>query len=309
MQNIIQKYLESGNEDMPFAEFQRLAHLGETRYIERKSIKLFRDAKQNKNHIKALLAKEVSAFANYDGGLILVGVSDDGKIEEGIENKFGKGSFKEWIEDIVFMTTSPSVEKYAVKVVKDNNKYLFAIIVGSSTLAPHQSAEDHKYYGRIEGKSKPIDGLMVNDIFHRQHHLQLKPCIELKSVNNQSPTKAILEFGITNTSRICAEKALAVITLDFPKKIMNGGYHSGQNVFSENKAQLYADIIYPQFTHSFQNVNLRDFTHLYMQVALVSRNSLQQIFSFIIEKHQSNFTIAHIEPHEYKRLVEAAKNV
>ena len=102
MHTLVQKYLNLESEEIKTDEFQRLVELGETSNIERKSIRDFDNIDQNKNGILELLGKTVSAFANYNGGILLIGVDDKtGKIEDGVDNSYGTGTVKEWLEDIV----------------------------------------------------------------------------------------------------------------------------------------------------------------------------------------------------------------
>jgi len=274
MQKLIEDLISSGDQKLTLERFEDLANLGETRFIEKKSVRLFGNrAIQNREAIKASLGKEVSAFANYDGGIILIGIDDrTGVIEDGVENVLSHMTFKEWLEDIIFISVSPSINTYAVKVIENKNKFLFAIVVAPSNLAPHQCSTDCVYYGRIDGKSRPLNGLMVRDILNRKNNAELIPKFSFKLDIETRSYISWLTFSIENVSNVCADDVLIKISLDDPTNIMISGYHEGKSFFDNGLAQLYADILYPKINQTFKSIKLRKFDSLKITTYIVARN-------------------------------------
>ena len=47
-----------------------------------------------------LLSKQVSAFTNGAGGILIIGMRDNGQLDEGVHPQL-KGGTREWLEDVV----------------------------------------------------------------------------------------------------------------------------------------------------------------------------------------------------------------
>ena len=108
---------------------------------------------RNKNE----LSKDVSAFANSDGGTIIYGVIEEDhkpkRIDEGINDK-GK---KEWIEQVVNSRIEPripDVRIIPISLRRSPGKAIFVIEIPIGFTA-HQ-ASDLKYYKRFNFQSVPM---------------------------------------------------------------------------------------------------------------------------------------------------------
>lgn len=141
------------------------------------------------HRIRATLSKALSAFANSGGGQLVYGLEnpetlwqvDDG----GIALDMRRPGTREWLEDIIPNLVDPPLRQFNVYVFSKSspdltlapNQGIIVIDVADSEQAPHQ-ANDHCYYGRIGGKSHPLNHRFVSDIFHRRRD----PAIELSFV-------------------------------------------------------------------------------------------------------------------------------
>lgn len=251
MNNLIDRLLASGDETMALADFEFLTTCGETNRVERKSSTTLTSGKVAKT-----LTKPVSAFANYDGGVLLIGVDDDdGTVEPGVPDAKVKGTMRDWLVSLIDGNVSPRLTSYAVKRVQVDAEYAFAIVVGSSDDAPHQ-ASDKKYYCRLDGSSHPIDGRMVKDIFQRQTCADLE--VELAPLEVDHNGHQVVNFVIKNNGRACAEAVVVVGTIETDGKWMGHENKGGSKVklldHSHATVQANIDIIYPDITHGFPNV-------------------------------------------------------
>lgn len=289
MEKLIQKHLASGNENLSLEEFSNLAQSGETTLIERKSIKEFRDIKNNKESIVEKLGKASSAFVNHSGGILLIGVNDQGQIEKGIPNQYGHGTVKEWLENVVATSTSPPLSNYEIKIIEeDKNHYLFAIFYGQSELGPHQAAHgkyNHKYFSRISGRSEPIDGILVKDIFNRQKEADISPILTIQKINSEQ-SKGKLFLKLINNSSRAAEKIITLVK--FSDSIINGSAKSQTFDYSGNQIQANTEICYPQIlTELFKKgINLKKFKEpVHCSIIIAAKNMPKKEFSFVINQN------------------------
>ncbi len=143
-----------------------------------------------------LLSKQVSAFTNGAGGLLIIGMRDDGSLDQGVNTQL-KGGTREWLEDVVSSSVTPLLKTFNVFEVtvdsetqfeldkaqpkanqseqdqKNENgggtnitKAIYIIDLPRSEEAPHQ-AKDHRYYLRVAGKSRPMSHLHLEDVIRR----------------------------------------------------------------------------------------------------------------------------------------------
>jgi len=119
------------------------------------------------------MSKQVSAFANGAGGILIIGVDDQGQIDGGVPVELKRGGLRSWLEDIVPNLVDPPLRKTNVYEVRHTpggailpEHAVYVVEVPSSDDAPHQ-AMDHRYYLRIAGKSRPMSHLHVEDVRRR----------------------------------------------------------------------------------------------------------------------------------------------
>jgi len=88
------------------------------------------------------LAREIVAFANYQGGMILLGVEDDGKIS-GIKRK----NIEEWVMEACRTKVDPEIIPYYEAVVIEKNKRVAIVRISSGNVKPYAMLHHgHRYY-------------------------------------------------------------------------------------------------------------------------------------------------------------------
>ena len=184
---------------------------GENDDFDRKSGALLSD-----KLFRVKLAKALSAFANSSGGHLILGVADDGTID-GVPPMTAKGRTptREWLEQLVPALTDYPLQDFTVReVVRDpvNSQIpigvsVIVIDVADSLLAPHQSKEDHVYYSRQSGHSRPAAHHFVDLLRFRPAKATLDSIfssVEVRGINAfQSNLRIELDllFTIINESQ------------------------------------------------------------------------------------------------------------
>jgi len=130
---------------------------------------------QNRDREKNELSKDVSAFANSEGGDILYGVREDGEppsrfadVDEGINPS---DIAPEWLEQVISSRIQRRINGVRIKPIELKNsrpgRVVYLVHVPPSFDAPHQ-AVDKKYYKRFNFQSVPMEDYEVRDVRNRR---------------------------------------------------------------------------------------------------------------------------------------------
>ncbi len=124
------------------------------------------------NNKKNELSKDVSAFANSQGGMIIYGMIEDGHVATAIDAGTDRTVItKEWLESIINANISPAVDGILIKQIglRDGAPDAVAYVIkipAATSRAPHQ-AFDHKYYKRHNFESTPMEDYEIRDLMRR----------------------------------------------------------------------------------------------------------------------------------------------
>lgn len=118
---------------------------------------------------KREMAKDVSAFANSDGGLIFYGIAEQSHVASSISFVDGNLVSKEWIENVLISNIQPRIEGLKIFPVRfdgDITKTVFVIKVPRAKSGwPHMST-DKKYYRRFNFQAVPMEEYEVRRAYH-----------------------------------------------------------------------------------------------------------------------------------------------
>ncbi|MGE3727588.1 MAG: helix-turn-helix domain-containing protein [Candidatus Sericytochromatia bacterium] len=140
----------------------------------------------NRDELLTDLTKQVTAFANADGGTLLFGVRE-GNLKEntkhipiGKDEGFTRGGKVSaiWLEDILLSNISPKIQglkPYEIEL--ENGNFLLVLEVPPSQYGPHM-AKDYRYYKRRQTKVEPMEHYEVEDVRNRSRGPLLRLNVE-----------------------------------------------------------------------------------------------------------------------------------
>ena len=117
------------------------------------------------------ISKDVSSFANSDGGVIVYGISESkGHCAESLSFVDGKEFTKEWLEQVINSKINQRIEGIEIIPARFDNcidKTVFIVKIPRSSNAPHMCS-DHRYYRRFNFISVPMEEYEVRDLLNRR---------------------------------------------------------------------------------------------------------------------------------------------
>lgn len=144
----------------------------ENKYLEFKSLEGLHNEAKNE------ISKDVSAFTNSGGGVIIYGIREE-KVDNEIVLELEEGLpltdryNKEWLEDILDAHISPKIKGLFINPVKlYNDNYLYVIVIPQSNTA--HMAGNNRYYKRHNFKAEPMEDYEVRDVMNRIQLPRLK---------------------------------------------------------------------------------------------------------------------------------------
>lgn len=207
------------------------SYFGEKKEIHPHDIEFFKSQKIEENinldykDIRAYddpdeLAKDVSSFANSEGGLIFLGMSQDeikqnGKIVKIYpkEVTWGKASLdKESLENRLLSKIRPPVNNLIIRPVRnEKDQVVFLIDIPRSELAPHM-APDHKYHTRTNFGTRILEHHEVANLFRINWTMKEKlveKIYEPLSSVLEKHIKELKEYSYPSNGSITVEEILS----------------------------------------------------------------------------------------------------
>ena len=103
------------------------------------------------------IAKDVSAFANSDGGCIIYGIEEDKHLPKRIDSGVDHNIYtREWLEDVITSNISPRIEGVEIAQIQLSPDYsVYIVDIPKSFRGPHQERISNRYYKRFN-EVRPI---------------------------------------------------------------------------------------------------------------------------------------------------------
>lgn len=232
--------------------------------------------KRNPNR-KTDLSKDVSAFANSAGGVLIYGVVENNHLPVAIDTGYDPYDVtREWLEQVINSTIQRRIDGIKIKQIElrtsNPGKVIYVVSVPQSKRAPHM-AEDHIFYKRYNYQSIPMEEYEVRDVARREEapdltmQLYIPQPVEQLSFpeDGQSSNPFAINAIIQNKSATPAMYYIARIALDKRLNVLSSGefqIHEGNLLIeSENERTpvifMYANCSVPSKMPVWQGVSYR----------------------------------------------------
>jgi len=166
--------------------------------------------------------KEICAFLNTAGGIIVVGSPKEKKVsKKGMKvNRVCQGELvpsgfrdKKWISSLIAANIVPSPKGIDIQEINTEEGNYFVIEVPQSKNPPHQFLTDGRYYIRMEQEARPAPHGIVEALFYKKEKAQLKADITIHRPENGAETFNRVEVDIKNTSQFPTDHVSFLIQL------------------------------------------------------------------------------------------------
>lgn len=197
-------------------------------------------ALQKNDKGKNEITKDVSAFANADGGIIIYGLAEKEHKPAELAPFDGNDFSKERLDQII-ANIQPSIKGvriFPIRLGGDVMQSVYVVKIPRSSNAPHM-ATDHRYYKRNNFQSVAMEDYEVRDLFTRadRPELEIDHCFcscdnEDKVLDEDDNYEYSFYVGVSNIGRkVCSIFKFAIIV---PLKEYGDGFnvHAAMNNIS-----------------------------------------------------------------------------
>jgi hypothetical protein len=173
---------------------------------------------------KSELSKDVSAFPNSAGGVLIYGVLENGHVPVEIDDGLDPHAIsKEWIEQVINSRIQRRIQGIRIDQVELTShkpgRVAYVVTIPQSTFAPHQ-ADDKRFYKRFNFESVPMEEYEVRDVSGRRDTPRVEPQLAVIPNESDFPTEPTgerrieLRFSVSNSSPTPAEHCLIKLYVD-----------------------------------------------------------------------------------------------
>ena len=166
---------------------------------------------------KEEISKDISSFANSDGGTVVYGISEEGHLPVAIDDGCDPTVVtRERLEQIIHSRIHPRIDGILINEIElithAPGRVAYVVEVPPSPRAPHMSS-DHRYYKRFNFLAAPMEDYEVRDVGRRipLPILQLSAQETMLRIDSGGTGEANVQFRATNPSPITA--TFVVVTL------------------------------------------------------------------------------------------------
>jgi hypothetical protein len=129
------------------------------------------DSLQNTDAKKDEISKDVSAFANSEGGSIVYGILEKDQVPVALEGVDPSRTSREWIEQVINSRIQRRIDGIRINQVPltgtRRGSVAYVVTIPHSARAPHM-ASDRRFYKRFNFQSVPMEEYEVRELIERK---------------------------------------------------------------------------------------------------------------------------------------------
>lgn len=171
-------------------------------------------------------SKWISAFLNSDGGLIIVGISEENpndkeridakifpKTVEFVNKEFNKERIDQLAITNIHSTIRPDIRIYPIRNNDNIDESIYLVEIPQGDNPPYQAA-DKRYYRRLNSTKYPMTHTEIADFFGRRKKPKLEVIIKQKKALGGMENAFILQIFVTNTGNATAKNARIIVSFE-----------------------------------------------------------------------------------------------
>jgi hypothetical protein len=248
-------------EDYSFEDIQLLIDTGteESIHLEFKES----GALSKNENKKKEIGKDVSSFANSDGGILIYGIIEQDHKATSISFIDGNEYSKEWLEQVINSTIQRRITDLIIFPIRQGNniaKTIYLIKIPQSNDTPHLNI-DKKFYKRFNFQSVPMEEYEIRQLYNRRVKSELFiaewSVRYSKADHSDKKWRLTCEVSIVNTGNISEDKYKINVIFENFNKLINISFpqpHHDYTFLDNNRVKISAAGSMPIFPNETLNV-------------------------------------------------------
>jgi hypothetical protein len=171
--------------------------------------------------------REVSAFLNTEGGILIIGSPQEKKVKSNNKEKKvcqgdlipSKISNQDNLLRCIASNISPAPYKIKIKELEYKDGKIYILEIPQSMTPPHQVNNEGKYYIRLEREAKPAPHGIVEALFFKRQKADLNLEFDIYRTT-ENPEIIYVELKFSNNSLVTAENIGFMLEMDGVEEIL-----------------------------------------------------------------------------------------